>query len=136
LQRSTDEYDINTNLNLFILSVEDQPKLASVAQSLYRESEADAQTAFAVQELISPTNSLDAQIANEITSIVKAENGVAANLMKLSANPSLADETKFLGGYAYGVYKTSKEMQSEATASADSATTNSISKSNIPTATK
>src|ERR1039457_7200238 len=53
LQRTVSAYNINTNLDLFVLSVEDTQKLARVAESLARESEADADTAFAVQQLIS-----------------------------------------------------------------------------------
>jgi hypothetical protein len=132
LQTTAGQYDINTNLNLFILSVEDQSKLENIAENLYHESEADAQSSSTVQNLFSPTNSSDAAITKQLSSIVASENSIAANLIKLSTKPSLVDEAKFLGGYADGVYTTTKSLQEQAQASAKSAATNSVSKSNTP----
>jgi hypothetical protein len=130
LQNTATEYNINTNLNLFVLSVEDKPKVAEIAQSLNRESEADAQTVFGVQSLISPANSIDDKIAAQIKSMVTAKNAIADGLVKLAGNESLVDEAKFMGGYASGVYETVKKMQKEAQASANATATNSIPKTN------
>ena len=125
LQNTAGQHNINTNMNLFILSVEDKPKLQTIAESLCRDSEADAQATLTVQGLTSPTNSTDADIVKQINSVVTSENSVAANLIKLSTKPSLVNEAKFLGSYAQGVYTTTQSLQKEAKAKAMGAMTNS-----------